>query len=150
MSNKNNSEALKALREKGVVVTDDQPEVDPISLDKDFKEVVDDEAFMNERITIVVFPTTDKNAPPYATVSVNGERAIVPRARPVEVRRKHVEVLARMRETIYSQDEVAPGVEITMDSLRGHTALVYPFQVTKDANPRGPAWLERILMEPSY
>lgn len=144
------SQLVAGLKDKGIVITETEHTVDPVSLNKDLKEIVDDEKFAEEVLTVYLFPTTDANAPPYAIVSVNGERAVIPRSRPCKVKRKVVEVLARMKETRYSQQESAPGMEQTMDSLRGHTALVYPFSVSHDPNPRGAAWLENILMEPSY
>ena len=99
-------------------------------------------------VTGLTLPTTDANASPYATLSVNGERVIVRRAVKTVVKRKHVEVLARMKETRYSQDlNPNSNGEITTDSVRGHSALAYPFTVLEDPSPKGGAWLEHILAE---
>jgi hypothetical protein len=139
---------IEGLEEKGVVYTDDAPAVEPVASNADISEIAREEAFMNEKVKVMLFPTTDANAPPYALISVNGERAVVHRATPTYVKRMHLEVLARMKETRVSQD-MTPDKEgqITTANLRGHTALAYPFQVLEDKNPHGGVWLEHILTE---
>jgi hypothetical protein len=141
------STQIEGLKEKGVVLIDDQPDVQLVT-ETDLATVARDEAFMHEVLEIMIFPTTDPAAPPYAQLNVNGDRAVVPRAVPVRVRRKHVEVLARMKETRVTQD-MNPNREgeITTDNLRANTGLVYPFSVLKDPNPRGGAWLANVLAE---
>lgn len=119
--------------------------IDSIHGDYGLKDVVADEAFMQEPVDIRLMPTTDVNAPPTACVSVNGVTAWIPRNRTVRVRRAHVEVLARMKESRYTQEEVTP--QNPGGRLIESVGLVYPFTVIRDANPRGGAWLERILME---
>lgn len=142
------SQLEESLKGKDVVIVDPQPSVDPVTLNKDLSAIAAEEAFMNEIVTIVLLPTTDPNAPPYATLSVNGERAIVPRNKKVDVKRKHLEVLARMKETRYTQN-LNPNQqgEITPDALFASTGLVYPFTIVRDANERGGEWLANILAE---
>jgi hypothetical protein len=131
-----------------IVVSDDEPVIEPIT-ESDLADVARDEAFMNERIKIRVHTTTDPNAPPFVTVTVNSptNRVQIPRGRVVEIKRCFVEVLARMRETRYTQPTRNPMDPESGNEMIGHSAIVYPFEIVGDPNPRGRAWLERILGE---
>ncbi len=144
---KANSQIVQGLIDKGATQLDDQPDIQTVA-ESDLAKTASDESFLHEQVVILIMPTTDANAPPYVTLNVNGDRAVVPRNMPVIVKRKHLEVLARMKETRVSQD-LTPNAqgEITMDSLRAHTGLAYPFTVLKDDNPKGGAWLANILAE---
>jgi hypothetical protein len=147
---KQTSQLIQGLQKKGVEVIDDQSVIEPVT-QGDFKKEVEDEVFMNEPVTVLIFPTTDVNAPPYVCLSVNGERAVVSRAVPTTIKRKHLEVLARMKETRYTQPGLQKGglVEMGLESLVGHTAHAYPFNILRDDNPRGSEWLMHVMAEPS-
>lgn len=140
---------IEGLVEKGVEVVDDQPDVQTVA-ETDLGQVAASEAFMHEDVTVTIMPTTDPNAPPYATLSVNGEMKIVPRNIPTRIKRKHLEVLARMKETRWVQ-QVPDGYngQIDMSFLRGHTGFAYPFTVVEDKNPKGGAWLANVMAEPA-
>lgn len=146
MANKH-SAVVEGLIAKGADKLDDQIDVQNVS-ETDLRKIAADEAFMHEQVKIIVLPTTDMNAPPYATISVNGEGVVIQRNVPTVVKRKHLEVLARMKETRISQD-LTPNRdgEINVSSLRGHTGLAYPFTVIHDPNPKGGAWLQNVLAE---
>ena len=147
MARQPRSEHIEGLEARGIEVVE-SPGIEPITGNPDLARIAAEEAFMNDFMKIMIFPTTDANASPYATLSVNGERVIVRRAVKTVVKRKHVEVLARMKETRYSQDlNPNSNGEITTDSVRGHSALAYPFTVLEDPSPKGGAWLEHILAE---
>lgn len=140
---------IEGLIQQGVKIEDDQPEVQLVS-EGDLALTASDEKFMHEEVTVVIMPTTDPNAAPYASLSVNGEMKIVPRNVPTKIKRKHLEVLARMKETRWLQS-VPDGYtgQIDMGSLRGHTGFAYPFTVTEDKNPKGGAWLANVMAEPA-
>lgn len=126
---------------------DDQPDVQTVG-ESDLSRVAAEEAFMHELVKIIVHSSADANAAPYVHLSVNGEGCTVFREVPSYVRRKHLEVLARMKETRISQNmNPDPQGEITTASLRGHTGLAYPFTVLEDKNPKGGAWLANVLAE---
>jgi hypothetical protein len=141
------SAQIEGLKAKGVDIVDDAPTIEPVTKG-DFKKIADDEAFMHESVVVMLFPTTDANAPPYALINVNGDRTVIRRSEKTVIKRKHLEVLARMKETRWAQ-AIPDGYvgQIGAESLRGHTALAYPFQVLEDKNPRGMAWLEHVLAE---
>lgn len=140
--------AEKALQVKGVKI--DNAGFDDIQLvsEGDLAKTAADDAFMMEKVTIMILETTDPKAPPYADITVEHMRAIIPRGVPFEVPRCHVEVLARMREDRYTQvmDRDGSG-EITMANLRKQSGLAFPFTVISDKNPKGGAWLSNILAD---
>ncbi len=146
------SKANRAVIVEGLVAQASKNITDQVDVQKvaesDLAKVAAEESLMHEEVTVMLMPTTDANAPPYAILNVNGDRAVVPRNRPVPIKRKFLEVLARMKETRVSQD-LTPNRdgEITVDSLRGHTGLVYPFTIISDKNPKGGAWLANVLAE---
>lgn len=139
---------IEGLVAQGVKVEEDHTDIQLVS-ESDLGAIAADEAFMHEDVVVLIMPTTDPNAPPYATVNVNGDMKVIPRNIPTRVKRKHLEVLARMRETRWVQ-AVPEGYngQIDMGSLRGHTGLCYPFTVIEDKNPKGGAWIANIMAEP--
>lgn len=132
-------------------VQDTDPELDTIN-STDLSSLAANEAFMHEHVTIRLATTTDQNAPPYASITVNdvNNRVVIPRGQPFRVKRLHVEVLARMRETRYTQATRNPMDPESGNRLIAHHAMVYPFEVIEDKNPRGRAWLEALMAEPAY
>jgi hypothetical protein len=144
------SPLVEGLLAQGATALDSEPDIQLVS-ESDLARLAADEAFMHEDIDIIVLPTTDINAAPYVAVTVGSDRVFVPRNKRTRIKRKHLEVLARMRETRITQD-LTPNQqgEITMASLQTHTGLAYPFTVLADRNPAGGAWLANILAEPSY
>lgn len=127
---------------------DTNPGIETIA-ESDLATIASEEAFMAQRLTIRLATTTDENAPPFATVTVNHpqNRSQIPRGIPFSLPRSHVEVLARMRETKYRQParnmmDPEPGNE-----LIGRSVMVYPFEVLNDPHPLGRAWLERVMSD---
>ena len=106
-------------------------------------------AFMEEPVSIIVHESTDQNDPdPNPLLQVNGRTQYIVRGREQVVRRKFVEVLARAKKTGYTQsmrhDPVTGNV---YQSMNPRTALRYPFSVIEDKNPKGHAWLRKVLAE---
>lgn len=133
------------------ILDDGVPVVEPVSA-SEFAELARSEKFMNEVLAIRIATTTDANAPPYVSITINDvhNRVVVGRGIVTRVRRCHVEVLARMRETRYTQPVRNPADPESGNFLIPHHAMIYPFEVVEDPNPVGRAWLERVLAEPTY
>lgn len=112
----------------------------------DFNREMQEEAFMNEHVTVVLADTTDENAPPHIILSCNGTTQPLMRGVPTRIRRKFVEVLARCKESKYSQRQANP-MEPDRIEMVQRTALAYPFEVQEDSNPKGRAWLKAVLAE---
>jgi len=102
------------------------------------------EAFMNEPVMVTVLSSGRDNEMPYVQVAVNGVTQMFLRDQPIVVKRKYLERLARAKETGYDQT-VDDRLGERMNTLHNRHSLRYPFQVNRDDNPRGAAWLRAIL-----
>ena len=111
-----------------------------------FKREVFEEAFMNEYVTILVAESADDNVNQIPTPSVNGVMQPILRGHNTRVKRKYVEVLARCKETKYSQNRSNPMEPERIDMV-SRSALAYPFHVVEDKNPVGAAWLSAVMLE---
>lgn len=131
---------------KGIEVHDDQQLIEPVSSVADFRTLASDEAFMHETVVVYVHPTTDENQPPHVILNVNGTNQPVIRGVNTPMKRKYLEVLARMKETKYTQMTPNPAAP-DVSEMRARTALVYPFDLIEDSNPKGRAWLNNVLSE---
>lgn len=140
--------ASKNKADNGIEIVDDAPVVETVAESADFRQLAADEAFMNEMVTILVHSTTDENQPPHIIVNCNGMNQPIVRGVPMQVRRKYVEILARMKETKYSQVTRNPAAPDQIDMIARH-GLAYPFDLVEDKNLRGRAWLNNVLAEPA-
>jgi len=132
----------------GIEILDDTPTVDPVSQIVGLRELAASEAFMNEMVEVMVHASTDENQSPHVILNCNGTNQPILRGVPMRVRRKYVEILARMKETKYSQITRNPGAPDQIDMIARH-GLAYPFEMLSDDNPRGRAWLSNVLAEPA-
>lgn len=132
----------------GVEINDDQPVIETVAESKDFGQLAATEAFMNELVTVMIHSTTDENQAPHVIVNCNGTNQPIIRGVPTKVRRKYVEILARMKETKYTQVTPNPAAP-DVSELRARHGLAYPFDLVDDPNPRGRAWLQHVLAEPA-
>ena len=132
----------------GIEILDDTPTVDPVSQVADLRELAASEAFMNEMVEVMVHSSTDENQAPHVILNCNGTNQPIMRGVPTRVRRKYVEILARMKETKYSQVTRNPAAPDQIDMIARH-GLAYPFELMHDDNPRGRAWLSNVLAEPA-
>jgi hypothetical protein len=141
---------MMATKQKiqGIEISDDAPEIDLVSESKDFAALASSEAFMNELVTVMVHSTTDENQPPQVIVNCNGMNQPIMRGYPTTIKRKYVEILARMKETKYSQLTRNPAAPDQIDMVARH-GLSYPFDLVEDKNPRGRAWLTNVMAEPA-
>jgi len=124
-------------------ITSDQS-LEPI-VTQEFDKTIAEEAFMNEILEVEVAPSTDENQPNHIVLDVNNLKQPVLRGQPTRMRRMFVEVLARCKETKYTQ--VTNPFEPDRQEMRPRTAIAYPFTVTSDPNPRGGAWLKAVMAE---
>ena len=132
----------------GIEITDDTPTVEPVSKNVDFKKLAAEESVMNEPMTILIHSTTDENQAPHVVVNCNGVNQPIVRGVPTEIKRKYVEILARMRETKYTQVTPNPSAPDVTEMQARH-ALAYPFDLVEVKNPKGRSWLDNVLAEPA-
>ena len=133
---------------QGIEISDDEPVVETVAESIDFGQLAASEAFMNETVTVLVHSTTDENQAPHVIVNCNGMNQPIIRGYPTKIKRKYLEILARMKETKYSQVTRNPAAPDQIDMIARH-GLAYPFDLVEDPNPRGRAWLQNVLAEPA-
>lgn len=133
---------------QGIEISDDAPVVETVAESRDFSQLAADEAFMNEMVTVMIHSTTDENQAPHVIVNCNGTNQPIIRGVPTSVKRKYVEILARMKETKYTQVTPNPASP-DVSEMRARHGLAYPFDLVEDKNPRGRAWLQNVLAEPA-
>lgn len=137
-----------AKKDQGVAILDDAPVIETVAESTDFAALAASEAFMNEMVEIMVHSTTDENQPTQFLLNCNGVNQPVVRGINMTMKRKYVEILARMKETKYTQHTPNPAAP-DVSELRARHGLVYPFDLIKDNNPKGRAWLSNVLAEPA-
>jgi hypothetical protein len=104
-------------------------------------------AFMNELVTVTVHESSDPLAEPLPEIRCNGRLQIFPRGQEVVCRRCFVEVLARAKPVHYGSVEYVDNDGNKAVKYPQRKSLRYPFSVNEDANPRGRAWLKKVLAE---
>lgn len=116
--------------------------------EREWKTAEEAERFYNERLDIEINQTSDRNAPLFAEVGVNGHMVWFPRGTRINhVPRKFVEALARSQDHSYRTiQEKNPDADNQMRTTRVR-ATAYGFSVLRDPNPKGRAWLERVMRE---
>lgn len=109
-------------------------------------DYLDELAFMEEFITIVLYRGQEEYAPDKYPFSVNGKTVWVDVEVPVRLRRKFVEVMARSQPYKVRTVVIKPGenqVSAGIQNLwKREQSAAYPFSVIEDKNPRGALWLE--------
>ncbi len=104
-------------------------------------------AFNEEVIQIMVHESTDKNSSPLVDVYNNGIPQRFIRGQVQAVKRKYVEVLARAKPVGIRTSTAESGDGEIYNRIAKTSALAYPFSIVSDPNPKGPAWIKKILAE---
>ena len=129
-----------------IEVIDNSESVESVTGNVDLKQLLKEEKFMEETVVVMIHPGNNENDAPYAHINVNGMNQIIPRGQNVPIKRKYLEVLARMKETRYRQVTPNPSEPDRWAMVANH-GQVFPFVVVDDKNPKGRAWLDHILSE---
>ena len=111
------------------------------------KEKLEALKFDQEELMVLIHDSTNPTDDPIPYVINGGRRQAFIRGQKQKVKRMYVEILARMKKTTYTQTKEKDSQGIDTVINHPHTALVFPFSVIHDPNPRGAAWLEAILAE---
>ena len=104
-------------------------------------------AFMEEPVTVHIHTTTDPQAEQVFALNNGGAREFFRRGETKVVPRKFVDILATRKLTNYTQNRVKNAQGEMEDVQMPHTALLYPFSVVEDKNPRGNSWLQFALAQ---
>lgn len=140
-------EKLNQMNQAGIVMPtmESDQTIEPVVNMEFAGKTTADEKFMNEIVEVKLLSTTDENQPPHVTFAVNGINQTFMRDVEVKCRRSFLEVLARCKETKYTQ--VRDPIELDRSQMVARTSLAYPFQVVNDPNPKGQAWLRAVMAE---
>jgi hypothetical protein len=120
---------------------------------------MDELAFMEEPVTINIHPSQEENAPLSIPIWVNGRGAeilhegkwipatYIPVDREITIKRKYLESLARAKPTNIKTNVIEMPGQDPVNKIGRHTFMKYPFTLIDDKNPRGRAWLNKVLSE---
>ena len=100
-------------------------------------------AFAEDKITIIIHPSGEKNPEDPVYVGVNGRGCYIWRNQKTIVPRKYVERLLRAQADNYSQDTTAT-TERDFNRLKITATQRYPLSVLHDPHRDGAAWLQQI------
>jgi hypothetical protein len=119
-----------------------QPVDRPVSLEK--MEML---AFMEEEVEVMVHDTTDPQAVPIPCFWNDGISQYFIRGKHQTVKRKFVEILARCKKTTFTQETYKDANGAECYKQIPHTALMFPFSLEDDPNPRGRDWFRAVQAE---
>jgi hypothetical protein len=117
--------------------------IEPVS-ENDFLRDADLEAFMNEKVCIMIHEDQNKDSLDIETPSVNGVNQPIIRGQKTWVKRKYVEAIARATMTRFVQHQPDP-TRIDYIQMVEKIVPCLPFSVYEDPHPRGREWLDRIV-----
>ena len=109
-------------------------------------ELMEEIAFMEEEITIMVQETADENAENPVIVGNNGVFKQFFRGVPTLTKRKFVDSLIVKTGRVSTPEYINNAGERAR-KISQHSAHKYPFMVVKDSNPKGAEWLTQRLSE---
>lgn len=108
-------------------------------------------AFMQEMVTIILYKKIEKFAPPVYDFHVNGKGIRIWCDVPTRIPRAFLEVIARSQPydvtTEVNKNEDKGDNAVVQNFAHRHQSAAYPFTVVEDKNPRGAAWLMKVMRE---
>ncbi len=109
------------------------------------KEYLDELAFMEEKVQVVAHRGREKHAPLVLDFYCNGKPFWLRVEEPTWVPRKYVEIMARAQPMdVRTQIDDEQGEKPVNRIIRSSSAQ-YPFTVIEDKNPKGAAWLAKVM-----
>lgn len=147
-----------AIEQKAPILDPSKYEGDIIIADKPLnKDYMDELAFQEEPVMIVLNPSAEKNAPTAFPVWVNGKGAEVfqsgqwmeigylPVGRPLTIKRKYLEVIIRSKLDAVTTAHEDSSVERPRNEIRRATSSVHSYSILEDKNPKGRAWAQEMI-----
>lgn len=142
----------RRLKHEGEIILLDGKEVD--------QEYLDELAFYEDWLTIIINPSTHKNAASIfenwsngvgAEMLINGKPVIVkdlPVGKPITIKRKVVEQIIRARVMGVQTAHEEPPVPSPRNEIIRTASHVHSFSILKDDSPRSQEWLEMAYARP--
>lgn len=116
--------------------------------EREFKDLAEQEAFMQDRLVIMIHRSGDKRQPRLVPAGLNGDQVFLPRGVKVRVPRGIVGSLLQSQETEFTTEDVADPNADQGKRVVAHNVPCYPLNILYDPNPRkGAAWVRRITSE---
>lgn len=112
-------------------------------------EQMDFERFMHEIVTVQMMPQAGENDHKFAEITVNGQYRCLMMGEQYDIPRTHLAVLANAKSMRVEQEKVVNADGSMGFKEKAVLRQMYPFTVAHDPNPRGPAWLMKLLKNPS-
>lgn len=107
-------------------------------------EKLENLSFMNEKVTVRIASSTDKNAEQVFEITINGKTELFRRGEVKTVRRCYVDRMCMLKETVFDCKLVESEGE--RQYIYPQTSgLKYDFGMVRDDNPNGQAWLKHTL-----
>ena len=103
-------------------------------------------AFMEEEITVMVQESSDENAENPVIVGCNGVFKQFFRGQPTLAKRKFVDCLI-VKSGRVTTPKIRNGAGEDAFAIRQHSAHKFPFTIIEDRNPKGREWVMRRLAE---
>ncbi len=105
-------------------------------------------AFMEEPVTVLLHKGREKFAPRFEQFGVQGKIIWIETNKPTIVARKYVEVMARAQPIdVRTRSGETQGDELAFNIIDRSQNSAYTFSVLQDKNPKGAAWLAKIIRE---
>lgn len=127
-----------------ILVKPNQEPVDSMAAKEKFANL----KFMEDKITIHIHDTAEKDADPRFEVAVNGRGFVFERGKQYTVPRYIVEGLARAKPVHFRNQEYTDEDGVKGVKWPSSTGLRYGFSVIQDPHPRGGDWLKSVLAQP--
>lgn len=142
-----NAEQITVPQEGGIELDNERGlktpsviESDSANMNMDYAEM---ERFLHEPVTVMIHPSSVEGQLSHVPLVVQEDRVDVPRGKPVTIKRKFVEVLARARQIEYIQ-EVEDMNPTNIIPPRPRVSLSYPFDVIRDSE-KGRTWYQTLF-----
>ena len=127
-----------------IVETGPDKLIDEIPAGVDYKKLMAETEFMNQRVVIVLHALGQQEAEPAVPVGVNGDRAYLTPGVPIRVKRYHVAQLMKARpDYVTHQGGSVNDSETTHNRFFRQSTSRYNFDVLEDT-PQGVAWLREL------
>jgi hypothetical protein len=111
-----------------------------------FSSKVEQEAFMAEKVIVLIHNSTEQHPVDPVMLAVNGRQIFVWRNQPTIIKRCYLERLCRAKPDGITQDAANPDPKIA-NKLNISSGLLYPFSVVEDKNPKGHHFMQKWLAE---
>ena len=111
------------------------------------KEKADMLAFMEQELEVMVHDSNNPQDVPIPMFQNDGRSQYFIRGKTQTVKRKFVEILARCKQTTFSNQLYQDAAGADAYRYPSHTALMFPFSIISDPHPRGRDWLKTVLNE---